>query len=315
MLLSFTHKCLRQSAFGPPDRHGICAGVSDSTAGSHRDRPLTHRTAAERDGIDRKGHRSNRRAQTRLETLAARPEAGINAACDTWPETQAADRFCDHPDVTPEAIHQPHYQATRRRIRQQPVILDVQDTTALDDTKHPPKGVRCLAREHRRGLSAHLRSAVPPNEQNLGRLGVEYFDRAAETLGRSVKRRPLPVAGKERLRGLGGYRGACRLAAACPETPVVTVADREADSDDMFVAWQRVAGPRAALLIRAEPVRRTAAPGPPAGRTVFEEVAASAVRERKAVALPATPKRTARTAALEIRAKAVTVLPPVARSH
>ena len=280
---------------------------------------MTHRIADELHGIDLPDERLSRRAQTLLETLAAQPEASINAACDTWSETQAAYRFCDNPNVTPEAIHQPHYQATLRRIRQQPVILDVQDTTELDYTKHPPKDVRCLASEHSRGLYAHLRFAVTPNKQNLGLLGIEYFDRAAETLGQRAKRRHLPIEEKESLRWLDGYRGACQLAAECPEAQVVSVADREADIYDIFVEAQSVEGPRAKFLIRAKQVRRTTQPDPQAGpdayRTVLAEVAASEVRERKTLELPTTPKRKARTATLEIRAKTVTVLPPLARSH
>ena len=78
-------------------------------------------------------------------------------------------------------------------------------------------------------------------------------------------------------------------------------------------------GPRAEFLIRAKPVRRTTEldpqVGPNAYRKVLAEVAASEVRERKTVELPTTPKRKARTATLEIRAKTVTVQPPLARSH
>ena len=280
---------------------------------------MTHRIADELHGIDLLDERLNRRAQTLLETFAANPEASINAACDTWSETQAAYRFCDNPHVTPEAIHQPHGRATLRRVRQHPVILDVQDTTELDYTKHPPKDVRCLASEHGRGLYAHCRFAVTPSKQNLGVLGIAYFDRDPETLGRTVERRHLPIEEKESLRWLEGYRGACRLAAECPGTQVVSVADREADIYDIFVEAAGVEGPKAEFVIRAKQPRRTAEPdpsaGPKASRKVLDDVSASEVRARTAVELPATPKRAARVATLEIRAKTVTVLPPLSRSH
>ena len=66
---------------------------------------MSRRIADELAGIDLKDQRLNRRAQQLLETLAANPEASINAACDTWSETQAAYRFCDNPHVTPEVTH------------------------------------------------------------------------------------------------------------------------------------------------------------------------------------------------------------------
>ena len=67
-----------------------------------------------------------------MEALAANPEASINSACGGWSETVAAYRFFDNDSVSPEQILQPHREATKRRLREHPVVLIVQDSAELD---------------------------------------------------------------------------------------------------------------------------------------------------------------------------------------
>ena len=113
-----------------------------------------------------------------IQSLAANPEASINAACEGWGETLAAYRFFNNEAVSPEQILEPHREATQRRMREQPVVLIVQDTTELDYTKHPPRDARCLNEDRRFGLFLHAHLAVTPDKLCLGVVGAEYFDRA-----------------------------------------------------------------------------------------------------------------------------------------
>ncbi len=69
-------------------------------------------------------------------------------------------------------------------------------------------------------------SAVTPDKLCLGVVGSEFFDRAPETLGKADERRTLPIEEKESFRWLKGYRLACQLAAECPQTRIVSIADR-----------------------------------------------------------------------------------------
>ena len=69
--------------------------------------------------------------------------------------------------------------------------------------------------------------AVTPDKLCLGVIGSEFFDRAPESLGKSRERRTLPIEEKESFRWLQGYRLACELAAECPQTQIVSIADRE----------------------------------------------------------------------------------------
>lgn len=270
-------------------------------------------------GIDLGDERLNKRSKHLLAALADNPEASINAACDGWGDTLAAYRFFNNDAVTPKEILRPHREATIRRMREHPVVLLVQDTSELDFTKHPPKDARCLDKAERLGLYAHTHLAVTPGQLTLGVAGIDFFDRAPETLGQSDERITWPIEQKESFRWLEGFRLARQLAADLPETQIVSVADREADIYDIFVEAEQQSGPRAEYIIRAKVARSTLEPDPAAGKAAYckvrDEVAAAQLLTTRTIELGETPKRKARTAQLEIRALTVLVKPPHARPH
>ena len=270
-------------------------------------------------GVDLGDKRLNARSEKVIAALAANPEASINAACDGVSDTLAAYRLFDNDSVTPEQILKPHREATLRRMREQPVVLVVQDTTELDYTKHPTRDAQCLNSALRFGLYEHVSLAVTPDKLCLGVVGSEFHDRAPETLGKTLERRTLPIEEKESFRWLKGYRLACELAAECPDTQIISIADRECDIYDIFVDAQLRTGPKAEYIIRAQEDRSTLEPNPEAGPKAYhkvrEEVARSVLRGTRTIELSATPKRAARKARLEIRSLAVRVKPPHARSH
>lgn len=275
--------------------------------------------ADELQGINLGDKRLNKRSNVIIQSLAANPEASINAACEGWSETLAAYRFFNNDAVSPEQILEPHREATQRRMREQPVVLIVQDTTELDYTKHPPGDARCLNQDSRFGLFLHAHLAVTPDKLCLGVVGAEYSDRAPESLGQTKQRRTLPIEEKESFRWLQGYRLACQLAAECLETRVVSIADREADIYDIFVDAHEQEGPRADYIIRAQEDRstleRNPAAGPKAYCKVRAEVTSSKLLATRTIELSQTPTRAARQATLEIRAITVEVKPPHARAY
>lgn len=270
-------------------------------------------------GIDLGDERLNKRSRRIIESLASNPEASINAACGGWSETIAAYRFFDNASVTPEQILQPHREATKGRIREHSVVLIVQDTTELDFTPHPPKDARCLNTTERFGLYEHSHLAVTPAKLCLGVVGGESFDRAPETLGHSAERSALPIEEKESFRWLQGYRSACELAAECPQTQIVSVADREGDLYDIFLDAQQQSGLRADFIIRAKVDRCTPERNPAVGAAVYckvrDKVSQSELRATRTIELSQTPKRAARQATLEIRAITAQVKPPHERSR
>jgi hypothetical protein len=277
---------------------------------------------AELDGIDLGEKRLNDRSRLIMESLSAHPEASCNAACNGWNDTLAAYRFFDNKSVLPEDILKPHLEATKRRMQEHPVVLIAQDTTELDYSDHPPSDARCLNKEDRRGLYDHTHLAVTPNGLSLGVVGVEYFDRDADSLGKSKERSTLPIEEKESFRWLTGYRLACDLSRACEETQVVNVADREADLYDLFMESEKQAkefARSADFIIRAKSPRsipeRDPDAGPSAYKKVRDQVSRSELRRTRTITLARTPKRAAREATLEIRAIRVTVKPPHERSR
>lgn len=273
----------------------------------------------ELEGVDLGDKRLNRRSKVIVEALAVNPESSINAACDGWSDTLAAYRFFDNDAISPEQILQPHRAATERRMHEHPVVLIVQDTTELDYTNHPPEDARCLNVDNRFGLYLHSHLAVTPDKLCLGVVGTEFFDRAPESLGLSDDRDRLPIEEKESFRWLKGYRLACDLVAACPQTQIINVADRESDIYEIFLEAQQHVGPRADYIIRAKDNRctpkRDPAGGPYTYLKVRDEVSRSNLLTTRTIDLSQTPKRAARQAVLEIRAITVVVKPPHVRGN
>ena len=273
---------------------------------------------AELAGIDLGDQRLNARAVSLLERLSSNPAASINAACQGWSETQAAYRFFDNDRVEPHKLLEPHRRATAERIGEESVVLLVQDTTELDYSAHPAEGVGLLNKEQRQGLYDHSHVAFTPERLCLGVLDVEFFSRSIETLGRTEERKSNPIETKESFRWLKGYRLACELSAEVPRTRIVSVADCEADIYDIFLEAERHGTP-ADFLIRAKIERslpeRNPEVGPHAYRKVRTDVAASPVVAERVLSLPSTPKREAREARLQIRAKRVCVKPPHVRGR
>lgn len=284
--------------------------------------------AVELDGIDLGDRRLNQRSVKMIEALAADPQASVNGAVNGWGDTQAAYRFFNNPAVTPEQILLPHRQATVRRMQEQPVVLLVQDTTELDYTAHPPRDAGRLNCAERRGWYQHVELAVTPERLPLGVVATESFERdpdAPSQRQRGVRRTGEPIEDKESFRWLKGYRHACELAAQCPATRIVSVADREADIYDIFVeaqpdpeADESESQGRADYLIRAKQDRCTPERDPAGSdktfRKVRDEIAAAKLLTTLTIELSQTPQRAARQAVLEVRAMTITVKPPHARS-
>lgn len=269
-------------------------------------------------GIHLGDERLNQRSRKVIEALAANPEASINAAVNGWGDTQAAYRFFNNANVSPEQILEPHRQATLQRMQEYPVVLVAQDTTELDYSDHPTRDALCLNQENRFGLYHHVQLVLTPERLPLGVVATHTFDRAPETLGKerkdSAAQKRRPIEEKESFRWLEGYRTACDLAAQCPNTRVISVADREADIYDIFLEAQSISGPQADYLIRAHEDRSTPELNREASRRTYhkvrEQVGSSPLLATQTITLSATPKREAREACVEVRAIRAAVKPP-----
>lgn len=180
--------------------------------------------------------RLNKRLGNVLAMLSRRPTESIPIASKGWNETKAAYRFLDNEAATLEAVLNPHSYATKERIKKEAIILLPQDTTELDySSKKQTKGLGKLNYENQLGMHLHATIAVTPDRVCLGVVHAEVLTR--EKLGGN-KRSKLPIEEKESMRWINSYRVAQEIAKSCPDTKVISMADREGDIYDIFVESQ-----------------------------------------------------------------------------
>jgi hypothetical protein len=179
-----------------------------------------------------------------MERFAADPAASIPNACHGWAETMAAYRFLGNEAVDWQAILAPHWEQTRGRMREHPVILCVQDTTELNFNGQEIDGLGPLCYEAQRGMYLHPTYAVTPGREALGVLDAWMWARSRKDA--TGKRHDL----KESQRWIEGYERVAEMAADFPATRLVYLADREADLMPLMRRAQELGEP-ADWLIRA----------------------------------------------------------------
>ena len=171
-----------------------------------------------------------------LSLLGQRPTASIPAACGGHAETTGAYRFFNNEKVAPRGILQPHYDCTKQRIAENPVVVLVQDTTEIDVTR-PEKqvvGAGPLDGSSRRGVFLHPLEAFTADGTPLGTVWADMWARpdAEVSLSQEDKqkqRKVTPIEEKESYRWLEGLRQARAVAQELPTTTCICVADSEAD--------------------------------------------------------------------------------------
>jgi uncharacterized protein DUF4338/transposase-like protein len=256
---------------------------------------------------------------------AARPgRAFSGVAKGDWAAVKGYYRLIDHPDataVTMAAILQPHRAQTLRRMQGQRRVLCVHDGTDLDYTGLADcagLGVIGTNQTGAQSRGLHLHSTLVLTEEGLP-LGVLRAACTAPTPRVAGDARPtpaIPIEEKETFCWIQAQRDCVAVAAAMPQTRLLSVMDREADCFELFDEQRR--HPRVDLLIRAQYDRRLA--GEP--RKLFAAVRHAPVAARVQVPVPrqsarpkrakqkARPPRAARPATLAVRSQAVQLCPP-----
>jgi hypothetical protein len=237
--------------------------------------------------------------------LAERPEASFPRALKNAARLKAAYRFFDNADIAHEQILASHVRSSVDRMRGQPVILAVQDTTEIDYSGHPD--TEGLGPVHTRGgwgMLCHGTLAITPERLPLGVLGLRVWARDPEQKQRRNTRRERAIGDKESYKWLDSVQAVAALTAQLPGTRLVSVADRESDVYEFFTEAQALG---VDLLTRAAWDRNVKGPE----GQLFATLAAAPVVAHKQLALPARGKRKARTAKLEIRACALTLNAPL----
>ena len=261
--------------------------------------------------------RDRRRTGRFLRVVAAwwaRLAPSMAGICQGWAEQMAVYRLFDCLLVTLPAVLAPHRRVTVLRVRQEPVVLVVQDTTELVYQGKPiarlPGEVGPLNSDHRVGLQAHLCYAVTPDRRPLGVVGIEVWARTClQDKARTRAHKRQPYAEKESYRWYAGYRTTCALQRLAPSTQVISVLDREGDIYEVLLAAQTRPA-RAAVLLRANQDRAVALGKGTRSQSVRLLLVLSPVLGSATLEVPAGPKRTARTAQLTVQAQEVTFRPP-----
>ena len=128
-------------------------------------------------GVDLGDQRLNSRVVKLLESLSERPSASIPDACGGWAETKAAYRLLAQDKIGWEDILEPHWARTQERMRAEPVVLCLQDTTELDFNGQTIDGLGPLSYEAQRGMYLHATLAVSPQRVPLGVLDAWMWAR------------------------------------------------------------------------------------------------------------------------------------------
>jgi len=202
-------------------------------------------------------------------------------------------------------------------------VLCVHDGTTLDYTglaQCEGLGVIGTNQTGAQSRGLHLHSTLALTTEGLP-LGVLRADCTAPTPKPPEDARPpsaIPIEEKATFGWIQAHRDCVELAAAMPQTRLLSVMDREADFFELFDEQRR--HPRVDLLVRAQHNRTLS--GEPG--TLFATVRQAPVAARVQVPIPrqsarpkrakqqARPQRAARTATLAVRSQAVQLRPPPA---
>lgn len=241
--------------------------------------------------------------------LGAQPHASLPQAADDPTMLKAAYRFFDNDDIRAEAMLACHVASTQRRMQAVSVVLAMQDTSVLDWTTHPATtglGPVATSSSRHQGLLAHTTLAITPDRVPLGLLQQQVWARdPAQPRQQDHKTRPL--AEKESQQWRTSLEAVIAARAACPDTHVVSVADREAAVYDLFLVERPVG---VDLLVRAAQDRTTERPE----GYLWAAMATAPVAATVTIQLKTRGNQPAREAEPTVRWREVTLRPPNSRA-
>lgn len=177
--------------------------------------------------------RRNKRLVRIVEDLAAQPASSVPQACGDIAATSAAYDFWNSPYFQPSDIRNAHIKSTIERIKENELILAIQDTTNIDLTDHPgTSGLGYLDQQKSFGLKVHSTLAATINGVPVGIINQQVWTRDIENLGIAKKRHQRETQEKESQRWLDGLEATQQLIPK--DKIVVTMGDSEADIFDLF---------------------------------------------------------------------------------
>jgi hypothetical protein len=236
--------------------------------------------------------------------LAQQPTAAFPEACGDGAMRKAAYRCLANAAIEPQDCRASHLEATYRRLHQVPLVLAVQDPTAVDWTSHlATQGLGPLGHTARQGLLVQSTLAFTPERVPLGRLAQHVWARDPEDVGQRTRRQQLPISQKESQQWLTSLEAVGRAHDGGPQTRFVRVGDRAAEVYDLLAA-ERPEGVE--WVLRAAWDRAVSAPE----CSVWATVEAQPVVEHLLLQVPRRGPHPGRDATLALRFCPLTRRPP-----
>ena len=246
--------------------------------------------------------------------FARRPAASIPKACVDAASVKAAYRFFEHDEVSEHQLLAGHRQRTLERLRQEPIVLAIQDTTSLDYATHEhTEGLGPTTNDTAgsgRGMFLHTTMACTPAKLPLGLIHTRMWARDPARYGDNIKRNSKPLEEKESYKWLESFQATDQLTRALPATKVVNVADREGDVYEVFAAALESA--KVAVLIRAQHNRQIVSTSQ---LLLWEHMAAHPVAATLTIDIPRHNGAPARQARCQIRFGAAPLQAPLLKKQ
>jgi len=251
-----------------------------------------------------------RRLQMIASAFAQQPTAAIPQACGPGAGSKGAYRFFENETIQPHTIRAAHHQATLVRVRQHPVALCLQDTSTLNYSTHPQtQGLGPIGSRRGKivGLLLHSTLAVTPSGQPLGLLHNAVRARDPKAAGAARQRHKKAVSQKESQKWLDSLSACQQMAAHCPDTLLVNVADREGDLYELFAqALSPQPGRSVHLLVRSRHNRKLI----DENSRLWDAVGQERVQGKLQVQVGRRLQQPGRLATLSVRFREVTLAAP-----
>lgn len=178
--------------------------------------------------------RLNKRLGRCFETFVYHMEESIPSAMQDVHQAKAVYRFYENEKVSYEKLLDAEREASllgkpgSRR-------LFIQDTTDLDYTgTRSSEQLGCLNYPYQKGMYLHNHLVASPGGVPVGLFSQHYYQRSADSLGKSKQRKYAPIQEKESYRWLAQWQCLQGFMADQPESEAIMVADREADIHEVL---------------------------------------------------------------------------------
>jgi hypothetical protein len=245
--------------------------------------------------------RLTQRLVSLVASLAEHPAQSIPEALGKWSDIKAAYRFFDNNKVTVEAIYDGHLAPTLDKIKDQPVILAVQDTTCFNFTLHKDtEGLGPIGKGDLAGFFLHTCLAVSTDGVPLGALAHRLWARPPKTVEKAKNQL---LKDKESARWIEVTQEVAQIVPA--PTRVIMIGDRESDIYDLLL----LADEKRDFLIRARFDRQL----DNSNDRLWQTVENAPALGQTTIKVPRADKRPEREATLTLRSATVTLRPPANR--